>query len=95
MIAMVNSFPLPVRPSVAAPDRSAIWDWLAPLLEDGTVEFFYPKPGRGAVAVFRVDSAETLQGHLTEWGERVPCTFEVTLLVDVAYQKRMVGHTTD
>lgn len=93
MIVMVNSYPLPVRPSVAAPDRSAVWDWLAPLVEDGTVECFYPKPGRGAVAVFHVDSAETLQGHLTEWAERVPCTFEVTLLVDVAYQKRMVGHT--
>ena len=95
MIVMVNSYPLPVRPSVAAPDRSAVWDWLAPLMEDGTVECFYPKPGRGAVAVFHVDSAETLQGHLTEWAERVPCTFEVTLLVDVAYQKRMVGHTSD
>ena len=93
MIALVNSYPLPARPSAAAADRSAVWEWLAPLESEGTVRYFYPKLGRGAVALFDVDSAETLQGHLTQWAEFVPCTFEVTLLVDVAYQKRLVGNS--
>lgn len=94
MIVLVNSFPLPARPSAVAADRSAIWDWLAPLQADGTVRFFYPKPGRGAVALFDVDSAETLQRYLTEWAESVPCTFDVTLLVDPDYQKHLVGHSS-
>lgn len=91
MIALVNSYPLPVRPSAAAPDRSAVWEWLAPLQSDGTVKYFYPKLGRGAVALFEVDSAETLQGYLTQWAEFVPCTFDVTVLVDPGFQKRLVG----
>lgn len=44
--------------------------------------------------MFGVHSAEALQGHLTEWGERVP-TFDVTLLVGPDHQKQMVGHLAD
>jgi hypothetical protein len=95
MLALVNSYPLPARPSLVAADRRAGWDWLAPLQAEGTIRYFYPKLGRGAVALFEVDSAETLQGYLTQWAEFVPCTFDVTLLVDVAYQKKLVGHADE
>lgn len=44
--------------------------------------------------MFGVHSAEALQGHLTEWGERVP-TFDGTLLVGPDHQKQMVGHLAD
>lgn len=93
MIALVNADPLPVRPSTVAADRRANWDFLAPLQANGTIRFLYPKLGRGAVALFEVDSAETLQGYLTQWSEFVPATFEVTLLVDVDYQKRLLSET--
>lgn len=53
-----------------------------------------PTDGSRGVAVFRVHSAEALQGHLTEWGKRVP-TFDVTLLVVPDHQKQMVGHLAD
>lgn len=89
---LVISHPAAARPSEVAPQRAAFWDWLAPLEDSGTVRYCYPRLGRGAVALFEVDSTETLQGHLTTWSELIPATFDVHALVDVEYQKRLVGH---
>jgi hypothetical protein len=91
MLFLVISSPAPARPSEVTARRAAFWGWVAPLEADGTVRYCYPKLGRGAVALFEVDSIETLQGHLTEWAELIPATFEVLPLVDVAYQRRLVG----
>jgi len=91
MLFLVISSPAPARPSQVAQDRRAFWEWLAPLEADGTVRFCYPKLGRGAAALFAVDSVESLQGHLTAWAEMIPATFEVVPLVDVAYQRRLIA----
>jgi len=91
MLFLVISHPAPARSSEVAAARRAFWDWVAPLQAAGTVRFCYPRLGRGAVALFDVDSAETLQGHLTGWAELIPATFDVLPLVDVEYQKRLVG----
>ena len=91
MLFLVLSHPAADRPSSVAPYRAAYWDWVAPLEAAGTVKYCYPRLGRGAVALFEVDNTETLQGHLTAWAEIIPATFDVYPLVDVAYQKRLVG----
>lgn len=91
MLFLVISHPAPARPSDVAAQRRTFWEWVAPLEADGTVSYCYPRLGRGAVALFSVDTAETLHGHLTAWAELIPATFTVEALVDVAYQKALVG----
>jgi hypothetical protein len=90
MLFLVISHPAAARPSDIAGDRRRFWDWLAPLEEAGTVRFCDPRVGRGAVALFDVDSAEMLHGHLTAWSEMIPAAFDVYPLVDVEYQKRLI-----
>jgi hypothetical protein len=90
MLFLVISNPAAARPSEIAADRRRFWEWLSPLQEAGTVRFCHPRMGRGAVALFDVDSAETLHGHLTAWSEMIPATFDVLLLVDVEFQKRLI-----
>jgi hypothetical protein len=91
MLFLAISHPAAARPSTVAASRRAFWDWVEPLKAAGTVKYCYPRLGRGAVALFDVDRAEMLQGHLTAWSEIIPATFDVFPLVDVAYQKRLVG----
>ena len=91
MLFLVISHPAAARPSEVAASRRAFWEWVAPLEAAGTVRYCYPRVGRGAVALFDVDSNETLQGYLTGWAEVVPATFDVLPLVDVAYQRRLIG----
>jgi hypothetical protein len=91
MLFLVISHPAAARPSEVASHRRAFWEWVAPLEACGTVRYCYPRAGRGAVALFEVDSTETLQTHLTEWAELIPATFDVLPLVDIAFQKRLVG----
>lgn len=91
MLFLVISQPLPARPSSVAADRQRFWRWIEPLQDAGVVEYCYPQLGRGAVALFRVESSEELQGHLTAWAEIIPASFQVLPLVDVAYQKRLIG----
>ncbi len=93
MLFLVISHPAAARPSTVASDRRGFWGWIAPLEAAGVVRFCHPKVGRGAVALFDVDNTETLQGHVTAWAEMIPATFEVIPLVDVAYQKQLVGYT--
>jgi hypothetical protein len=91
MLFLVISHPAAARTSEVAAARRAFWVWLAPLEAAGMVKYCYPRVGRGAVALFEVDSTETLQGYLTQWADIVPATFDVLPLVDVAYQRRLVG----
>ena len=43
---------------------------------------FYPRIGRGAVAVFDVDSHETLHRLLNDWSDVVPAEFEIYPLME-------------
>lgn len=95
MLFLVISHPAAARPSEVAVYRRAFWGWVAPLEAVGTVRYCYPRLGRGAVALFELDSTEALQGYLTQWAEIIPATFDVLPLVDVAYQRRLVGDLTD
>ena len=95
MLFLVVSHPAPARPSTVAADRRAFWDWVAPLEAADVVRSCYPRVGRGAVALFDVESNEALQGHLTAWAELIPATFDVLPLVDVAYQRALIAGDED
>jgi len=82
MLFLAISSPRPERPSTMAAHRQRYWEWLAPLERDGTCRWTYARTGRGAVAVFDVDSNETLHRLLNEWAEIIPAHFEIYPLID-------------
>ena len=82
MLFLAISTPAPTQPSAVRDRRQRYWDWVAPLRADGTVRSIYARVGRGAVAVFDVESLERLHALLNEWSEIVPATFEILPLID-------------
>jgi muconolactone delta-isomerase len=92
MLFLVISTPRAERPSEVSARRQEYWRWLAPLQRGGQCKWAYGRTGRGAVALFDVDSNETLHRLLNEWAEIIPATFEVYPLIDSAAAKRFLGN---
>ena len=69
---LVISTPRADKPSAARENQKAWWDWLDPLVKNGTAKHVYTKLGRGAVIIFDVDSHETLHKLVNQWAECVP-----------------------
>jgi hypothetical protein len=86
---LVISTPRPERPSEMRDNQRKWWDWLDPLVKDGTARHVYTKLGRGAVIVFEVDSPETLHKLVNQWSECVPATFQVEALLPKDHQERI------
>ena len=82
MLFLAISNPLPTRPSEVRERRKEYWPWAQDKLDRGLARFIYARTGRGAVAVFDVDSNETLHRLLTEWAEMIPAEFDVYPLID-------------
>jgi hypothetical protein len=82
MLFLVISDPRPERPSAATADRQRYWQWATPLLEAKRIRSIYARPGRGAVAIFDVDSTETLHRYLNEWAEIIPAHFDLYPLIE-------------
>ena len=82
MLFLAISNPLPTRPSEARERRKLYWPWAQDKLDRGLARFFFARAGRGAVALFDVDSNETLHRLLTEWAEMIPAEFDVYPLID-------------
>ena len=61
MLFLVISTPRPEKPTSMASTRHSYWDWMNPLLESGLAVSVHARVGRGAVALFDVDSTETLE----------------------------------
>ena len=72
MLFLVISNPLPTRPSEVREQRKLYWPWAQDKLNRGLARFIFARAGRGAVALFDVDSNETLHRLLTEWADMVP-----------------------
>ena len=87
MLFMVRSRPVPGRPSELKGVQTRFWDWLEPLERAGTVTACYVPAGRGAIVVFEVDSHETLHRLVNEWSDCVPARFEITPLIERAFQE--------
>ena len=65
-------------------DREAAlyWPWAQDKLDRGLAKSFYARTGRGAVALFDVDSNEVLHGLLNEWAEIIPAEVDIFPLID-------------
>ncbi|MGD0976496.1 MAG: DUF3303 family protein [Candidatus Korobacteraceae bacterium] len=83
MLFLVISTPRPEKPSTVVEARSRYWDWMNPLLASGLARSVYARVGRGAVALFDVDSNETLHRLMNEWTEIIPVHMDVYPLLDV------------
>ncbi len=90
MLFMVISTPRPEQPSRMTKLRLAFWRWIDPHLASGLVRWTYARTGRGAVALFDVDSNETLHRLLNEWAEIIPAQFDIYPLIDVEQSRRFL-----
>jgi hypothetical protein len=82
MLFLVISTPRPDHPSTLNEARTRYWDWMRPLLESGQARSVHAKVGRGAVALFDVESTTVLHRYLNEWAELVPAHHEIIPLLD-------------
>ena len=88
---LVVSTPRPERPSELASQRQSFWPWIARYEASGVCKHIYPRVGRGAVAVFDVDSNEALHRILNEWADIIPAEFDVYPLVDIEATRKMLA----
>ena len=82
MLFLVISTPQPARPSTITASRKKYWTWMAPLLKSGTALSVHARVGRGAVALFDVDSTVTLHRLINEWSDIIPAHFDIYPLLD-------------
>ena len=87
MLFMAISTPRPERPSTQLAARRQFWPWMAALQQAGSAHWCYARPGRGAVALFDVASAEALHALLNQWAEMIPAQFDIYPLLDAANAK--------
>jgi len=94
MLTMIITTPRADPPSTMRRRRQRLWRWIAPKLKSRRVHWIYARPGRGAVALFDVESHEQLHGLLNEWAEIIPATFELYPLLDAAAAQRYLAKKT-
>lgn len=88
MLFLVISEPRPEPPSTVAHSRQRFWAWIEPLIAAGRVRSVHAKVGRGAVALFAVESHEMLHGFLNEWAEIIPARFDLHALIEPESARR-------
>ena len=81
MLFLVISNPELARPSSVVENRKRYWPWAQRQLDSGKAKSFYARTGRGAVAIFDVDSNEILHSLLNEWADIVPAEFQIYPLI--------------
>ena len=81
MLFLVISNPELARPSSVVENRKRYWPWAQSQLDAGKAKSFYARTGRGAVAIFDVDSNEILHSLLNEWADIVPAEFQIYPLI--------------
>ena len=82
MLFLVISNPAPTRPSEVREARKNFWPWVEDKISKGIARAFYPRTGRGAVAILDVESHETLHRLLNEWADNVPAEFSIYPLME-------------
>jgi muconolactone delta-isomerase len=91
MLFLVISEPRPEPPTSVVASRQRFWTWAAPLQASGELRSIYAKVGRGAVALFDVESNERLHLRLNEWADIIPARFEVHALIDPDAAQRFLA----
>jgi hypothetical protein len=74
-LLLVISTPRPERPSEMAERRQSFWPWIGKYETAGVCKQIYARVGRGAVAVFDVESNDQLHRFLNEWAHIIPAAF--------------------
>ena len=82
MLFLVISNPAPTRLSEVREARRDFWPWVDDKLARGVARAFYPRTGRGAVAILDVESHEALHRLLNEWADAVPAEFSIYPLME-------------
>ena len=95
MFFLVISTPAATKPSGMRGGQTQWWDWVNPLIENGTAAHVYTKLGRGAVIIFDVDGPETVHKLVNQWNELVPATFQVEALLPKEHQERIARAGTN
>jgi len=88
---LVISTPRPERPSEIAAQRQGFWPWIGRYEASGICRHIYARVGRGAAAVFNVESNDQLHRILNEWADIIPAEFDVYPLVDIAATRIMLA----
>ena len=88
---LVISNPRPERPSEMASRRQSFWPWIGQYEAAGVCRQIYARVGRGAVAIFEVDSNDQLHRILNEWADIIPAEFDVYPLVGVEATRKMLA----
>ena len=77
MLFLVLSSPHPSKPEEVKNARLEFRSWIADLKSENKVACFYPKVGRGSIAIFDVSSNDELHKLLTQWLNIVPVSFDI------------------
>lgn len=88
---LVISNPRPERPSELAATRQSFWPWISEYQAEGVCKHIYARVGRGAAAVFDVETNDQLHRILNEWADIVPAQFDIYPLVDVEGTKKLLA----
>ena len=90
MLFMVISTPRAERPSEMNAYRQQFWAWMQPLLDTRICQSIHARVGRGAIALFDVDSNLTLHRLMNEWADIIPAHFDVYPLLDESVAKQFL-----
>jgi muconolactone delta-isomerase len=93
MLFLVISTPRPERPTAVAQNRKKYWRWIDPKLKSRQCRFVYARTGRGAVALFDVESNEELHALLNGWAEIIPAHFDIYPLIDPGSARRYLARS--
>jgi muconolactone delta-isomerase len=88
---LVISTPRPERPTEVAAQRQGFWPWIGRYEASGVCKHIYARVGRGAAAVFNVESNDQLHRILNEWADIIPAEFDVYPLVDIEATRKMLA----
>jgi uncharacterized protein DUF3303 len=91
MLFLVISTPRPERPTELARSRQSFWPWIGKYEASGVCKHIYARVGRGAVAIFDVESNAALHLILNEWADIIPAHFDTYPLVELDATKRMLA----
>lgn len=93
MLFLVITTPHPEKPENVTEVRLRFLEWIEKLQASGKILTFYPRPGRGAIAIFDVESNEEFHTHLTQWLSLIPAQIDIYPLISPSTAKRMLQKT--
>jgi hypothetical protein len=91
MLFLVVSTPRPEKPAEVAQARQSFWPWIGRHQTSGACVQVYARVGRGAVAIFDVESNAALHVVLNEWADIIPAHFDIYPLIDRDTTQRVLA----